>query len=308
MFFPSVFWKQKARQALKNHWLTALLILLTVNLPSLLVQGLASFTGNDLIVHLQNAVYGSLTSSGTLDAQALTDALQALEQSGGVWIMQALNLIAWLITPCLSMGMYHWMQLRLEGQEAEYATVFSRLSLFFKGIGLRLYITLLIFLFMLPGAALSVLSLLPVWLNSAGSRIDQLSSLNTSLTLVSLSSIAMLVLGVIAVLRYTPAEILTARQPDLRITEAARESKTLMKGHKGHLFLLFISFLPWYLLEMFLVSLCLSMFGSIASLMLEMLCSLALNAYVYTTVCAFCETLRQEQQGIPAEPPADSVG
>ena len=291
MFFSSVLWKQKAREALKNHWLTALLILLTVNLPSLLVQGIASFTGSDLLSSLQNAVYGALTSGGMLDTQAMAESLQAIEQSAGIWIMQGLHVIVWLVTPCLSMGMYHWMQLRLAGKDAEYMTVFSRLSLFFKGIGLRLYITLRIFLFMLPGAALSVLSMLPVWLADSGSRIDLLSSLNTSLTLMSLSSIVMLVLGIIAVLRYTPAEILMARQPDLRITAAARQSRDLMKGQKGQLFLLFFSFILWYLLEMFLVSLALNLFGSVIGLMLEMLCSLALNAYIYTTVCSFCETL-----------------
>ena len=30
MFFPSAIWKRKAREALKNNWLTALLILLTM--------------------------------------------------------------------------------------------------------------------------------------------------------------------------------------------------------------------------------------------------------------------------------------
>ena len=291
MFFSSVLWKQKAREALKNHWLTALLILLTVNLPSLLVQGIASFTGTDLLSSLQNAVYGALTSGGSLDTRAMADSLQAIEQSAGIWIMQGLHVVVWLITPCLSMGMYHWMQLRLAGKDAEYMTVFSRLSLFLKGIGLRLYITLRIFLFMLPGAALSLLSMLPVWLADSGSRIDLLSSLNTSLTLMSLSSIVMLVLGIISVLRYTPAEILMARQPELRITAAARLSRDLMKGQKGQLFLLFFSFVFWYLLEMFLVSLALNLFGSVIGLMLEMLCSLALNAYIYTTVCSFCETL-----------------
>ena len=64
MFFPSAIWKLKAREALKNNWLTALLILLTVNLPSLLVQGIASFTGNDLLLRMQDAIYASMTSAG----------------------------------------------------------------------------------------------------------------------------------------------------------------------------------------------------------------------------------------------------
>ena len=42
MFLVPVFWKRQARAALKNHWLTGLLIALIVNLPSLLVQGIAT--------------------------------------------------------------------------------------------------------------------------------------------------------------------------------------------------------------------------------------------------------------------------
>lgn len=307
MFFPTAFWKQKAREALKNHWQTALLILLVVNLPSLLVQGIASFTGNDLMVRLQNAVYGAVTDSGLLDSQKLADSLSELQQSGGLWIMQALSLLAWLATPCLSMGMFHWMQLRLAGQDGDFGTVFSRISLFFRGIGLRLYVTLMIFLAMLPGIALSVLSMLPLWLADSSSRIAVLSSANTSLTLASVSSLVILVLGVIAALRYALAEVLMAAQPDMRILAAARESKALMKGHKGHLLLLLLSFILWYLLELFLVSLCLSMFGSIAALMTEMLCSLALNAYIFTTLCAFCETLREQngEKNAPDVPSPD---
>ena len=304
MFYPPAYWKQQAREALKNHWLTALLILLTVNLPSLLVQGIASFTGYDLMARMQNAVYGAMTADGALDLQSFNASLEALEQSGGVWLMQGLNVLAWLFTPCLAMGMYHWMQLRLSGQEGEYPTVFSRLSLFFRGIGLRLYIAWRTFLFMLPGAAISLLSLIPVWRANTSSRLEALSSLNTAMSILSLGSIAMLVLGAIAALRYALSEILMARDPDLGIRAAAKQSRDLMRGQKGRLFLLYLSFIGWYLLEMFLVSLSLSMVGPIFSLMLEMLCSLALNAYIHTTVCAFCETLRGENapEAAPEDP------
>ncbi len=294
MFFPSAIWKLKAREALKNNWLTALLILLTVNLPSLLVQGIASFTGNDLLLRMQDAIYASMTSAGVPDAQALTEALRAMEDSAGIWLMQGLNVLAWLITPCLALGMYHWMLQRLAGQNAGYSTVFSRMRLFLKSIGLRLYVALRIFLYMLPGVALSVLSLLPVWTANAGSQIELMTSLNTAMTLMTLSSIVMLALGIFAALTYSPAEILMAGRPETRILDAARQSKALMKGNRGQLFSLYVSFILWYLLEIFLANLAMSMFGTVAGLMVQMLCSLALSAYMHTSVCAFCRALTQQ--------------
>ena len=162
MVYSSFYWKQKARQALKGWWLTALLIGLIVNLPSLLVQGIAASTGYDLITRMQEAVLSAVNEQGTLDYAMLNAGLDEILTSAGIWIMLGLRAVACLATPCLYMGMYHWMMLRLKGQEGNVNVVFSRLKLFFRGIGLRLYISLMVFLFMLPGAALSVLSLLPI--------------------------------------------------------------------------------------------------------------------------------------------------
>ena len=47
MYYPSGYFKAKARDALKGCWQTALLIALIVNLPGLLAQGISVFTGND---------------------------------------------------------------------------------------------------------------------------------------------------------------------------------------------------------------------------------------------------------------------
>ena len=107
----------------------------------------------------------------------------------------------------------------------------------------------------------------------------------------------MAVLGVMAALKYALADILMAEKPELKITQAAKESRDLMKGHRMQLFLLFLSFILWFLLENLAVNLIGGLFGSIAALMVNMLCSLALSAYIYTTICAFCLTLQQEKEG-----------
>ena len=55
MLFSAAF-KAKARAALAQHWQTALLIALIVNLPSLLVQGLAAYTNTDLMTRVENLI------------------------------------------------------------------------------------------------------------------------------------------------------------------------------------------------------------------------------------------------------------
>ena len=65
MFYPSGIFRMKARAVLKDHWQTALLIALIVNLPTLLMQGFSAFTGNDLIPRL-NSVLVSASRDGVL--------------------------------------------------------------------------------------------------------------------------------------------------------------------------------------------------------------------------------------------------
>ena len=304
MFFTAAYWKRKARAALKGHWLNALLIALAVSLPSLLVQGIATFTGNDLLTRLQQLIYGSMTTAGTLEEEALRTGLEELKNASSVWMMLGFRAAAWLLSPCLTLGMYHWMTQRLRGEEDTGVTaVFSRISLFFKAIGLRLWITLKILLYMLPGMALSFASLLPLLLADKSSRIAVLSSANTAMSLSSVSGIVMTVLGVIAILRYGLSDILMANQPELKIREAAKRSKELMKGKQTTLLFLYISFALWYLAELLVVNMTAGMMGGILTLMVEMLASLALQVYVYTSVCAFCRTLLQEEAGEAPVPP-----
>ena len=104
MFFSAAF-KAKARDALRQHWQTALLIALIVNLPSLLVQGIAAFTNNDPLTRVQDLMiraYSSQTAMNTLQ-----DSILKLFSETGILVMTGLSVLVWLITPALSMGMNH---------------------------------------------------------------------------------------------------------------------------------------------------------------------------------------------------------
>ena len=289
-------WKYQARKALKDHWLTGLLIALIVNVPTLLVQGIAASTGNDLMTRIQETLYRSLNAEGTaLDPVRLEQGLQSIGESTGVWVLQGLNAAAWLLTPCLILGMTAWLLGRLRKEEDPGVVgVFCRGRLFLKAIGLRLYVFFRIFLWMLPGVALLLLASLPVLLSGGSSRISQLNAVNTTLSLYSAAMIVTMILGAVAALKYALSDQVMADQPEMGPIRAARESRQLTKGKKGQLFGLYMSFLFWYMLEILVSGLCEGLFGIVPSLMVQMLASLALSLYMTGSISAFYLECRGE--------------
>jgi uncharacterized membrane protein len=68
--------------------------------------------------------------------------------------------------------------------------------------------------------------------------------------LVGLWSLLLIVPGVIAYYRYSQAIYILLDDPTKSPLQCLRESKELMRGHKGELFALDLSFLGWYLLRL----------------------------------------------------------
>lgn len=69
--------------------------------------------------------------------------------------------------------------------------------------------------------------------------------------LVLLWSLLFLVPGIVAHYRYAMAEYIMVQNPNISGREAIARSKEMMKGHKGELFVLRLSFLGWALLSVF---------------------------------------------------------
>lgn len=65
---------------------------------------------------------------------------------------------------------------------------------------------------------------------------------------VFLWSLLLIVPGIIAALRYSQAFFILRENPKIEVMEAIRQSKEMMKGHKGRLFVLYISFIGWAIL------------------------------------------------------------
>ena len=286
MYYPSGFFRAKAREALKGHWQTALLIALIVNLPSLLAQGISVFTGNDPMDRLQAIVITS-ARDGMLTQTLLRQEITAYLGSSGFWLAAGLNLAAWLITPCLALGMNKWLMDRL--RKAPVADViegaFCRVRLFFKAIGLQLLVILKILLWMLPGIAL--LTGLTIALYQADTAVAVNNAARTLNAMTLPVILVMAVPGAIAALRYAMAEFILADEPETKITECVRRSKEQMRELKKMLFVLLVSFLIWYLLQLLVASFLSNMGAGVVSLLFQMLTGLALSVYMSGSEAAF---------------------
>ena len=301
MYYPSGFFKGKAREALKGHWQTALLIALIVNLPSLLAQGITVFTGNDPMDRLQ-AVMITASRDGTLTQSLLIREITAYLTSSGFWMMVGLNVAAFVITPCLGLGLNKWLMDRL--RQAPVTDVldgaFCRVRLFFKALGLQLLIILKVLLWMLPGIALFAGLLIPLY---TAETADAANSVLRTVNVMTLPVIlVMAVPGGIAALRYAMAEYILADEPETKITECVRRSKEQMRELKRMLFMLLVSFLFWYLLQLLAASL-LSGMSSILALLFQMLTGLALSVYMSGSEAAFY--LETRLGAIPKRAPAE---
>lgn len=303
MFYPSGYFRRKALDALKGHWQTALLVALIVNLPTLLMQGFSAYTGNDLLGRMQTLII-TASRDGVLSEQLILDEIRTFLNSTGFWTVRGLELLAWLITPCLSLGMYKWLLDRLQGLDDPVSTVFCRMNRFFRAIGLQLLIILKVLLWMLPGIALFIYLLLPVY-RSANPQV-QLEALQRSYNMTLPVTLLMVVPGAMAALRHALADYILADQPESRILFCVRRSKELMKDQKKNLFFLLVSFLLWYLLEL-LVS---SLFAGVLSLVVQMLAGLAISVYMSASITAFylrLKTAEEKHENPNAEPEPEEL-
>lgn len=294
MFIPSGYYRRKALAALKGHWQPALLVALIVNLPTMLMQGFSIFTGNDPMDRLSAFIVSS-SRDGVISQQALLQEINTLLASTTFWVIRGLELLAMLVTPCLALGMYKWLMDLLHGQEQPVNTVFNRMRLFLKAIGLQLLIILKILLWALPGLAVLIVVMLPVL--QAGSSQAQLDALTAVQTTTFLPMLLMIIPGVIAALRYALSEYIMAEKPESKIHFCVSRSKELMKDQKKNLFFLLTSFLLWYLLELLIAS----FLTGVLSLVFQMFAGLVLSVYMTCSVSVFY--LRLEHAAEAGESP-----
>lgn len=199
-----------ARNKLKGHWGTSILVSLVAGILGGLGSGGSSAGG---------AAGQSSNASGAAPAGASpVDSLVSLAESNpvitGVIItiltfVFVVGIVMFFIGGAVELGHDQYYMELCNDRAPAFKVLFSRFGIFFKALGLRLFVSLFIFLWML----------------------------------------LLIVPGIVAAYRYSMASYIMAQNPDIGIREAVNRSKEMMAGRKWRMFCLDISFIGWALLS-----------------------------------------------------------
>ena len=259
MMINSFLFKQKARQALRGNWQTALVVTFFAGVFATLAEVLQSVTLDDV-----RSVMGSLTAAlGAIPEGASLTSRQALEVSDlyrrlfsavdsipkTMWLMLiGANVLSILLTPALSLSCSRYFICRMDGEELGVKEgLLSRLRIWLKALWLYALMFIKIFLW-------SLLFVIP---------------------------------GFVAALRYSMAPYFMAEDPSLSAKQAIEKSKAVMKDKKFSFFMLMISFIGWSLLIDLVQMLLAGMLGAVLTLVLAQFMSLMLSAYMNASYAAF---------------------
>ncbi len=123
-------------------------------------------------------------------------------------ILFVLGIVTFIIGGAIQLGYCRFNKNLIKGTNPQFQDIFSNMNLLGKALGLRIVTTVLILL----------------W------------------------SLLLIVPGIIAAFRYSMAFYIMDDDPSVGIMEAIDRSKEMMRGNKGRLFCLEISFIGWALL------------------------------------------------------------
>lgn len=212
-------------------------------------------------------------------------------------IMLGSMLMVLVFGPVLTLGLINAMLHALRKKEFTYGIILSRLNCFFRVLGMQLLVILKTLLWMLPGIAVMLASML--------APLEVMG-------LMMLAGLAgAMVPGIMASYRYAMSVYVMADAPETPVLDCIRRSKEIMHRRKGELFLLELSFFGWTLLLSY-VRAFLNGFGPVIGLTLGMFAALFLTVYTNCAKAAFYqeygvgplqaeEAPQAEEQDLPAD-------
>lgn len=207
-----------------------------------------------------------------LDLEALTRmlggaGLVVFVTSMGVYLI--CSVAASIVLSNIHIGQYKFHMNLVSGKRASVTDIFHTLKgnfwkTFLLYLVMQLKAALWMLLFYLPGVILFGIG---VTMSAVGA-----SPLGASLIALGLIlMLASLIPYIMAVMRYAMAPMVYLDNPSSGVLNAIKGSKALMKGYKGELFVLYLSFAGWYLLSLFTCG----------------IGALVLNPYIICSECVF---------------------
>lgn len=214
-------YRKIARNKLSGHWLISIL----VSFVAALLGGLGGSSGSagSAAGSSAGSAAGS-AASGASGSSASADAtVQSFTEIIGdnpviiatilsvIGVIALISLVLFFIGGAVELGHNSYYINLCQNGEPGFDTLFSRFNIFFKALGLRLFMGLFILLWFM-------LFFIP---------------------------------GIIAAYRYSMAPYIMAQDPNVGIREAVNRSKEMMAGRKWKYFCLHLSFIGWAILCLF---------------------------------------------------------
>lgn len=279
--------KKEAASAIRGHWPAALGISLVLTLLMLLPGAAFLFM----------LTYTPMPLTAN-DAEALMSVLN--QSSSAITLNLVLSLllvpIVWVAQSYLGLNL-------LRGEPISLRRVWPSLREWARSLRVALlgYIYSL-WPFLLGMIALMIISTISAV--AAGESVS-LSGALPNLTMIMIIPVyALMIYSVTRLISYLPAQHLLVLCPQDNARRLLRRSRTLTKGHKGRLFLLYLSFIGWLYLSVLVPALLGSLVTgflpadavtlintvfpmNLCLLLLVLLSSLPLSVYVNTSAAAF---------------------
>lgn len=187
-------------------------------------------------------VYVLLTTGLSYAVTALTDLGGLLGGTIGVF----LNVLISLFSMVLSVGLANYTLNLARRKSTAVGDLFEGFSFAGRSIGMNLLVAIYIFLWTMLGAV-------GVGIIAAVSVLFAENAPALTAILIVIAYIALIVFLVAVTLRYAMAQFALAENPDDGASAAIRRSVQMMRGNKGKLFVLELSFVGWGLLSALIV-------------------------------------------------------
>ena len=201
-----------------------------------------------------------------------------------------LNLLSVLITIPLTLGTIGAAQRVLRGEDVLVRHSLAYLPYTFRAIWLQI--------------CSGFYAIWPILLAYSVGTVLLLSNLSSSLFFVLLINgvmVASLVWGIMRIYAMAATDFLLAKNPDTRVSDIIRTSRTIMKGKRLNFFILELSFIGWSLLMGVIVLAVLALTGITLANVCSMLLSLFLGVYMTTAKAAFINDLTANAAPQPHE-------
>lgn len=266
MFIDGRTLRLQARTALKGKWQTAMLAAFLSSIFSTIAQVIFSMNLAKVLPSLLR-----LFEQGYPVEYIITQIDEAQ------FILPTLmSAFAFLVGPSLVLGLNRLYLTFYQNKEASILSVFSGLKQFFRALWLTIMIS---FLTLLPYLVVLLLLLVVIPLMQV-----TYSFVNTFSSILTFAASFMVVR---TALRYMPAPIIIAENPNVTARQALKMSRKGMKNELGRLFAFFfffflLSFGITYL-DMFLPN----MIGGVLATVLTLFLQLSLNVYLQMTLIAY---------------------